>query len=102
MCKQGVRELRQQAYQSLCGDFDEHRANWSMIAFDPDNRCNTRKCIVSANEDKRRFPMSYNNFQLPRINGGPYILCCRIGGSFANARLFAQTVFLGRAEIYHP
>ena len=75
-----------------------------MIAVDPDNRSNC--CELTAlfqyvNEDKQRFLASYNNFQLPRINGGPYIYAVA-PVPLANARLFARTVFLERAEIYHP
>lgn len=84
--------------------FNETQTNWPMIAVDPNDRskcCEFTALFQHVNEDKQRFLASYNNFQLPRINGGPYILHCRIG-ALANARLFVRTVFLGRAEIYHP
>lgn len=105
--KRVSRESRDPQACLKCG-FNETRTDWSMIAVDPGDHSNSCERIAPfhlANEDKRRFLASYNNFQLPRINGGPYILRCRTGaagGTLANARLFARTVFLGRAEIYHP
>lgn len=74
--KRVSRESRDPRARLKCG-FNETRTDWSMIAVDPGDHSNSCERIAPfqpANEDKRRFLASYNNFQLPRINGGPYIL----------------------------
>lgn len=79
-CKRVSRESRDPRACLTCGRFTETRTDWSMIAVDPGDRSNGCERIAPfqrANEDKRCFRASYNNFQLPRINGGPYILRCR-------------------------